>query len=45
MSCGQDSGRDPAQHLVDDLPVYRDARVQIQPECKDPVSFRVAHPD
>jgi hypothetical protein len=43
MPGGQSSGSDPAQHLVDDLPVHRDAAVQIQPEFEDPILRRVAH--
>jgi len=35
--------RDPAQYLIDDLPVHRHAAVQIQPEFKAPVLRRVAH--
>jgi hypothetical protein len=43
MPGGQSAGSDPTQHLVDDLPVHRDAAVQIQPEFEDPILRRVAH--
>ena len=43
MPRGQSSGGDPAQHLVDDLPVHGNAASHIQPEYEDPVSLRIAH--
>jgi hypothetical protein len=41
----QSPGGDPAQDLVDDLAVYRDAAVPIQPECEDPILRRILHLD